>query len=84
MATSGDFCIVAVDDGKGALAEFPALLVAQFVACLPRPFSRGENLVVLGLLFFGGRLFHFKKGYTQNGRLPSPPYFTEFTSGARP
>jgi len=52
---------VAVDDGECALAEIAALLVGQFVACLPRPFGGGENLDALNLLLFGGRLFHLDK-----------------------
>jgi hypothetical protein len=67
MATSGDFCIVAVDDGERALVEIAAFLIGQFVARLPRPFGGGDDLIALLLLFFGGRLFHFKKCYTENG-----------------
>jgi hypothetical protein len=57
MATSGDFCIVAVNNGKGALAEMPAFVVGKSVAPLAGLLTNGFPIN----FFDGDGFFHFLK-----------------------
>jgi hypothetical protein len=69
-----------VDEPERLFAQAAAIFFGKLVALLAGLFANGFPVN----FFCGGGLFHFKKGYTENGRLPSLPYLTVLFNGASP